>query len=212
MGSARRYDYPALKKQFITGMMSVRELCRVNEIPVNSQSGVIRIAREEKWQDLRDEYQGRTTEKTIDLLADREARRNLRVAEVIDNAIDMTDEMVTQVRGRLKTRRRVVTGRDAKGKEIVEYIPELVVAPKDLGKLLTGLHDLAGIRRAGPSGDSSGGSGDGSGNVNIHLPAGGQFRLLADYVDQVRSTGGPVDEEAAPEGTPAAIPVSSGAS
>jgi len=189
--------------------MSVRELCRLNDIPVNSQSGVIRIAREEGWVRLREELQSRSTEKTMDLLADRDARRNLRVAEVTDDAIDMVGEMINQTRGRLKTKRRIVVGRTKEGEDIVEYEPELVVAPKDLGKLLTGLKELGG--RTAPSTERPNGGG-----VDIHVPAGSDFAILSRYVDRVRETGGPIDDdpagsEAPATGTPPPLALQSGA-
>lgn len=147
--TALKYDYRALEDQFVRGKMSVRELCRINNIPQERVSSIHDQARKvdakgRTWYDKRAEYQSRSTDKTIELLSAREARRALREAEVQDNAIDAIDEAVSKMRADMRATRRVKTGETDDGKPIYTEEPIMRVTPKDLGGLLDRLMPLLG--------------------------------------------------------------------
>lgn len=147
--TALKYDYRALEDQFVRGNMSVRELCRLNNIPQERVSSIHDQARKQDskartWYDKRAEYQSRSTDKTIELLSAREARRALREAEVQDNAIDAIDEAVTKMRADMRATRRVKTGEDEDGKAIYTEEPIMRITPKDLSGLLDRLMPLMG--------------------------------------------------------------------
>lgn len=172
--------------------MSLRKLAELNN--VKSASALIRVAREEGWDQLRKDYQTRSTDKTLELLADHEARRSLRVAEVVEDTIDMVGEAVNQVRGRMKQLRPVIVGKTADGEDIVEYDPELKVSPKDLGNLLKGLSEIPGVapkrEEAKPGG------------TTINVPDGTDIAFMARFVRDVRSRGGPTDRPLGEVGLP----------
>jgi hypothetical protein len=219
--AATIYDYPALKRQFIaTPGLSIRELCRRNGVPENSRMAVQRRATEEGWKAEREKVVERSTDRTIDLLADQEARRALRIAQVESNALDMADEMVDQVRGRLKklhpvtkmVTRKNNDGEDEEVEEVVDYRPDLLVRPEDLGKLFKSLGEMRAVAAPPRGVGGTGGSGNGDGrNVNVSLPEGTELAIVARYVERVRNEGGPVDDFDAPAGDEAAPALPSGA-
>ena len=96
-------DYAQLEREFITGTMSLRELCRRHG--VTAHSAVMVQARHGGWAEKRRTYQARASSKYIELRADSAA---LREAEVRDHAIEAIDEAITKFRSDLKATKRVV--------------------------------------------------------------------------------------------------------
>jgi hypothetical protein len=97
--SRTRYDYVQLEQEFIRGKMSVRELARLHEIPQERVSSLHLQAKKKDgqgrtWYDKRAELADRSTNKTLTVLADREAQRRLREAEVVDHALELIDEAI----------------------------------------------------------------------------------------------------------------------
>ena len=83
-------DYQALEREFITGTMSLRELCRRHG--VTAHSAVMVQARQGGWAEKRRAYRDRAISTYIEQHADRAAARE---AEVRDHAIDAIDEAIT---------------------------------------------------------------------------------------------------------------------
>lgn len=91
----RTHDYTALHDQFVAGDMSLRELCRMNNI--KNSSAVTGFAQRNHWADDRAKLQARATDKTIERTAEAQARRRERAMEVTDHAFDAVDKVLTKL-------------------------------------------------------------------------------------------------------------------
>ena len=136
--STPKYDYLTLEDEFVRGTMSIRELGRAHNIPASKVSSLHVQAKKRKWFEKRAALQNRSTDKIIEILADREAKRRLREAEVIDHAVDYIDELISKAREDLKATTTVT--RD--GEEVEE--PLMRVHPKELGYILDRLAVIFG--------------------------------------------------------------------
>ena len=92
-----KYDYRALQDEFVRGSMSVRELARMHDIPDSKVSSLHDQARKHEWERLRLERQTKADDKTIDLIADGEAKRRARRIEVREHAIEAVDRYITRM-------------------------------------------------------------------------------------------------------------------
>ena len=118
-------DYHALEREFITGTMSLRELCRLHG--VTAHSAVVVQARQGNWAEKRRTYQDRASSTYIERHADRAAARE---AEVRDHAIEAIDEAITKFRADLRaTEKKLIDG------AWVE-VPAMRVTPRDLAVLI----------------------------------------------------------------------------
>ena len=118
-------DYRALEREFITGTMSLRELCRRHG--VTAHSAVVVQARQGGWVGKRQTYQDRASSTYIERHADRMAARE---AEVRDHALEAIDEAITKFRADLQaTEKKLIDG------EWVE-VPAMRVTPRDLAVLI----------------------------------------------------------------------------
>ena len=126
-------DYQALEREFITGTMSLRELCRRHS--VTAHSAVVVQARQGNWAEKRRAYRDRASSTYIQQHADRAAARE---AEVRDHALDAIDEAITKFRADLHaTERKLIDG------EWVE-VPAMRITPRDLALLIDRLQVLLG--------------------------------------------------------------------
>jgi len=126
-------DYRALEREYITGEMSLRGLCRAHG--VTAHSAVVVQARREGWAEKRRAYRDRASSKYIELRADRAA---LREAEVRDHAIEAIDEAITKFRADLQaTEKKLIDG------GWVE-VPVMRILPRDLVLLIDRLQILFG--------------------------------------------------------------------
>jgi hypothetical protein len=124
-------DYRALEREFITGTMSLRELCRRHG--VTAHSAVVVQARRGRWAEKREAYRSRATSTYIQQHADRAAARE---AEVHDHALEAIDEAITKFRADLWATERKLTG-----DEWVE-VPVMRITPRDLALLIDRLQVL----------------------------------------------------------------------
>ena len=126
-------DYQALEREYITGTMSLRELCRRHG--VTAHSAVVVQARRGDWAEKRETYRSRASATFIQHHADRTAARE---AEVRDHAIDAIDEAITKFRADLKaTDRKLVDG-------VWVDEPRIRVTPRDIALLIDRLQILFG--------------------------------------------------------------------
>jgi hypothetical protein len=140
--AARKYDYVTLEEEFVRGKMSVRELARQHGIPENRVSSIHEAAKKpdprgETWYTKRAAYQNLSSDKTMALLADLEAKRRLRRVQVADHAIEVIDKAIGVLGRNLDP--VVSVGED--GAEHTEY-PKIAV--RDLALLLDRLSPLFG--------------------------------------------------------------------
>ena len=129
--SAQRYDYAALKTQFLAAMpaISIDELCRRNGIEASKASSIHRRAKNEGWLDLREKALVKVDDKLIDQISTLEAKRRLRRLQVQDNAIDAIDESISKMRADMKRTRKEKDPETGEYHEVpaVTYRPEQVV-------------------------------------------------------------------------------------
>jgi hypothetical protein len=127
-------DYQALEREYLSGTMSLRELCRRHG--VTAHSAVMVQAKQGGWAEKRRAYQARASATYIEHRADRAA---LREAEVRDHAIDAIDEAITKFRADLQaTEKRLIDG------EWVE-VPVMRMNVRDLAVLIDRLQILFGL-------------------------------------------------------------------
>ena len=126
-------DYRALEREYITGQMSLRGLCRAHGVAAHS--AVVVQARREGWTEKRRAYRDRASSKYIELRADRAATRE---AEVRDHAIDAIDEAITRFRADLQaTERKLIDG-------VWVEVPVMRLTPRDLALLIDRFNVLFG--------------------------------------------------------------------
>jgi hypothetical protein len=126
-------DYQALEREYISGTMSLRQLCRTHG--VTAHSAVMVQARQGGWAGKRQAYRSRASATYIQHRADRAA---IREAEVRDHAIEAIDEAITRFRSDLRaTERKLING------EWVEE-PVLIMGPRELAVLIDRFQVLFG--------------------------------------------------------------------
>ena len=126
-------DYQALEREYLSGTMSLRELCRRHG--VTAHSAVMVQARQGGWAGKRQTYRARASATYIERRADHTA---IREAEVRDHAIDAIDEAITRFRSDLRaTERKLING------EWVE-VPVLIMGPRELAVLIDRFQVLFG--------------------------------------------------------------------
>lgn len=127
-------DYRALEREYVTGDMSLRELCRRHG--VTAHSGVVAQAKKNDWVGKRDAYRSQKTKRAISRLAEGAADRE---AEVRDAAIEAIDEAITRFRADLRATKRVVLADGSITEE-----PVLLIGPRDLALLIDRFQVLFG--------------------------------------------------------------------
>lgn len=146
--AALKYDYPALKLQFLDANppISIDELCRRNGIPESRATSIARKAREEGWVELRDKRLTLTDQQVVEQLAERSARRQLRRMQVEDNAIDAIDEAIYKLRADMKRTKL------EKNPETGEYdeVPVVTYRPEQVVQLMDRIKELFGGLPAAP--------------------------------------------------------------
>jgi len=132
----RSHDYPTLEREFMTGDISLRELCR--EHGISNPSAVIAQARRHGWAAKREQFRNRSTALTIEKTADRDATRFVRELEVRDNAIEAIDEAITKMRTDMAATHMV----ERAGHMVEE--PVYRIGPKDLAILIDRMNVIFG--------------------------------------------------------------------
>ena len=127
-------DYQALEREYISGTMSLRALCRTHG--VTAHSAVVVQARQGGWAEKRGKFRARASSKYIEHRADHTA---LRETEVRDHAIEAIDEAITKFRSDLRAVKQVVL---ADGSIVEE--PGMLMTPRDLAVLIDRMTVLFG--------------------------------------------------------------------
>ena len=126
-------DYRALEREYITGDMSLRELCRRHG--VTAHIAVMVQARQGDWAEKRRAYRARASATYIEHRADHAA---IREAEVRDHAIEAIDEAITRFRSDLRaTERKLINGKWVE-------VPVLIMGPRELAVLIDRFQVLFG--------------------------------------------------------------------
>ena len=127
-------DYQALEREYISGTMSLRELCRTHG--VTAHSAVMVQARQGGWAEKRRVYRDRASAAYIEHRADRAA---IREAEVRDSAIEAIDEAITKFRRDLRATKQVVLADGSIAEE-----PVMLITSRDLALLIDRFQILFG--------------------------------------------------------------------
>jgi len=127
------HPYRDMEREYVSGDMSLRELCRKHGISAHSLVTV--QAKKRKWVEKREQYQAKESEAYIETYAARQADRE---AQVRDNALDAIDEAITRFREDMRaTEKKLVNG------EWVE-VPAWYMKPRDLSLLIDRFEVLFG--------------------------------------------------------------------
>lgn len=109
-----KFDYISLKNQYVQGTMSIRELCRINDI--NSWSTVNSRANREGWNALRAEFQRQVDNRSIEALADKRATK---VSAIESDLLEVVHAGILKMAEDMDAREPVMDGvsvlRDANG-------------------------------------------------------------------------------------------------
>lgn len=126
-------DYRALEHEYISGTMSLRELCRAQGI--TAHSAVMVQARQGGWAVKRDV----PCPRLCDLHRAPCRPAAIREAEVRDSAIEAIDEAITKFRSDLRATKRVVLADGSIADE-----PLMLITPRDLAMMIDRLQILFG--------------------------------------------------------------------
>lgn len=133
MSRPSKYDYQALERQYIAGTMSVRELCRMNDI--GTWSTVHEQAKLRDWDRKRAEYQEMVSHREMEVVS---GKRAAKLEQLTDTIIDTIHAAIYRfVEG--------MTDRVVVGPEGVQHvIPGTPVVASDLVKLIDKVQLLKG--------------------------------------------------------------------
>lgn len=183
MGVAK-YDYPALEKQFVFGEMSIRELCKQNDI--KTWSTVSDYAKRNNWVQKREDYQKRQTEANLQKVVETRAER---LAAALDAGITISESAMYAFLDSLKDR----FAETADGERIL--IPGQQIPAKDFVLILEKIMVLNGQFTSREE------------HVSADLTGALTMEALRDILDTARSAGAELGGEAASS----PLPRSSGA-
>jgi hypothetical protein len=100
-----KYDYVSLKSQYVQGTMSMRELCRTNDIPTWSTVQV--RANREGWDALRAEFQRQVDNRSIIHLAQKRANK---AAEIENDLLEVIHAGILKMATDMDAREPVMDG------------------------------------------------------------------------------------------------------
>jgi len=100
-----KYDYISLKNQYVQGAMSIRELCRINDIP--TWSTVSARSNKEGWDALRAEFQRQVDNRSIEALADKRATK---VAAIESDLLEVVHAGILKMAEDMDAREPVMDG------------------------------------------------------------------------------------------------------
>lgn len=174
-----RYPYKLMEVEFVkSDDLSIREIGRRHGIPAERISSVHEWARKHGWEEKRLERQHRTSDKTLEALAELEAKRRLREAQVFDNFIDLVDEAITKVRSDIFATKQV---KGVDGNMVEE--PVMRLRPKEITDLIDSVSTVFGRQSAGGEALPSG-----SGNGFIQITAGGDTATGLELLERLRAS------------------------
>lgn len=84
-------DWKAIKAEYIRGGTSYRKLCAKYGV---SFSNLTRRAGKEKWTDLRQQCEDKSTTKTIEKTSDESSNKSIKIIDVADKLLDKISETI----------------------------------------------------------------------------------------------------------------------
>jgi hypothetical protein len=130
---AAKYDYIALKNQYVQGTMSIRALCEMNGIP--TWSTVNARKNREEWDKLRAEFQRQVESRSLDALAEKRARK---IAQIQLDALEVIHAGILKMAEDMDAEEEYVIDGTTKRRKIMRFYPA------DLVKLIDKFQTLIG--------------------------------------------------------------------
>jgi hypothetical protein len=131
---ATKYDYQTLERQFVQGTMSVRQLCKDNDIA--TWSTVHEYAKRNAWNEKRERYQERLREAETKTLVERRADQ---LGKALDDSVTVAVQAIWTFLDSLRD--RWVTDPES-GKRVL--IPAQTIGASDFVKIMEKLMVLNG--------------------------------------------------------------------
>jgi hypothetical protein len=169
--AATKYDYDELEQQYVRGTMSIRQLCRDNDI--KTWSTVSEYAKRNVWDEKREHFQTQLAEAETRVLVQKRADD---LAKSLDDAVQVGTAAIWSFFDSLKD--RWVEDPDG-GKSI--FVPAQTISAGDFVKIMEKLMVLNG---QASSRDAHMGL-----NINVNDPAGITMEMLRDLASAARSAG-----------------------
>lgn len=134
MSAPHKYDYDDLERQYIQGDMSIRQLCRDNDI--KTFSAVAEYARTHEWSEKREAFKDKLRSKEIEAVTTKRADA---LARAIDDAIIISNKAIYAFSDSLEDRwvENPKTGE-------MFLVPAQIVSPQDFTKIIQSLQLIAG--------------------------------------------------------------------
>ena len=130
---APKYDYIDLKRQYVQGEMSLRELCRKNDII--SWSAVAKKAHEEDWDERRHEFRRQVEDRSLEALA---VKRANKIADITLDALDVIHAAILKMAADMNATEEV----EVNGKTVKR--PAVRMTPRDLDILIARFQTIIG--------------------------------------------------------------------
>lgn len=127
--------------------LSIREIASRHEVPMSRASAIQRMAKIQGWEQLRAKRMTSADDKTVAVMADRQAVRRGRVMEVQDHGLELIDEAIQKLRVDLKATKKV---QDPETKRWLEE-PAVRYRPSEVVQLMDRLKELFGQTPAEPA-------------------------------------------------------------
>lgn len=140
---ATKNDYISLKNQYVQGVMSIRELCRQNNITTWSPVNV--RANREGWEALRAEFNRQVENKSLEHLAQKRAQKIAEIqldslevihAGILKMAEDMDAEEEYEIAGQIK-RRKVMRMHPRDLAILIDKFQSLIGQPQQINESRT---------------------------------------------------------------------------
>ena len=128
-----KYDYISLKNQYVQGTMSIRELCRANDIP--TWSTVNARAKREDWDQKRTEFNRQVENKSLEHLA---AKRATKIAEIQIDALEVIHAGILKMAEDMDAEEEYEVGGSTKRRKVMR------IHPRDLAILIDKFQSLIG--------------------------------------------------------------------
>ena len=84
-------DYSKLKREYVSGNISYRELAKKHGVPFGT---LRKVAAKEQWASLRTQARAKTDTKLVDTISDKNANRACKIIDVADKLLDKISKTV----------------------------------------------------------------------------------------------------------------------
>lgn len=129
-------DWAAIKNEYMTGRESLQKLADKHNIPLRT---IKDRSKKEGWVEERKKFRTETAQKASQKTMKKEAQRLAKLRDVAEDAADLIQEDIEQLK-KLHKKRRYITESD------VKMIKDLTVALKNLADIMRDVYSIPTIR------------------------------------------------------------------